>query len=150
MKYALIVARPEPENSILTMIKAFSRKSRGIKLVVLGDYQSGHKYQREVLSSASSEVVFPGAIYDKEGIHSLRKNALFYLHGHTVGGTNPALVEALAAGLPILAHNNRFNRWVVGQGGEYFLDEDSCAEQLDYLLAHSSCDYLNDYQMDAQ
>ncbi len=135
--YALIVARPEPENSILGMVRAFSRKVRGVKLVVLGNYDDvKNNYQRNVLSAAGGEVVFAGAIYDKSRLAALRENAALYLHGHTVGGTNPALVEALASGLPVLAHDNRFNRWVAGSGAEYFSDEDSCAVRLDDLLAN--------------
>jgi glycosyltransferase involved in cell wall biosynthesis len=51
-----------------------------------------------------------------------------------VGGTNPSLVEALGAGSPVLAHDNRFNRWVAGEGAAYFEDEDGCARAFDELL----------------
>jgi glycosyltransferase involved in cell wall biosynthesis len=132
--YAILIARAEPENSILEVVRAWSRKPRGRKLVVLGKYESGHAYQRAVQAAASDEVLFPGAIYDKVVVQALRFHALFYVHGHRVGGTNPSLVEALGAGNPVLAHDNPFNRWVAGEGARYFSDEDECAELLDRLL----------------
>lgn len=132
--YSLIIARPEPENSILEMVRAFSRVHRGHKLVVLGDYSPQKKYHRLVLHAADSEVIFPGAIYEAELVQALRYYARFYLHGHQVGGTNPSLVEALGAGCAVIAHDNRFNRWVAGDGAVYFKDEFDCAKLLDSLL----------------
>ncbi|MGD9161316.1 MAG: glycosyltransferase, partial [Desulfobacteraceae bacterium] len=57
-----------------------------------------------------------------------------YIHGHTVGGTNPSLVEALGAKSAVLAHNNRFNRWVAGKTAHYFSDEVECVRELDLLF----------------
>lgn len=136
-KFITIVARPEPENSILEMVKAFSRKKRDVKLVVLGKYDSAHAYQKQVMDAASSEVIFPGAVYDKAILESLRFYSLLYLHGHQVGGTNPSLLEALGAGNPVLAHDNQFNRWVAGEGARYFNDEESCAKELEIILGDS-------------
>ena len=61
-----------------------------------------------------------------------------YIHGHAVGGTNPSLVEALGAGSPVLAHDNCFNRWVVGNDTAYFWDENTCSKQLGQLLEDSN------------
>jgi glycosyltransferase involved in cell wall biosynthesis len=134
-QYVLVIARPEPENSIREIVLAFSRKPREVRLVVLGqyDYENTH-YHRQVLDAASDEIVFLGAIYDKQVVSALRFHSLLYVHGHQVGGTNPSLVEALGAGSPVLAHDNRFNRWVAGPGAQYFIDEQACAEQFDVLL----------------
>jgi len=133
-KYAIVIARAEPENSILEVVRAWSRKTRGFKLVVLGKYDMGHTYQRSVKEAASNEVVFPGAIYDRATVNALRFFARFYIHGHQVGGTNPSLVEALGAGNAVLAHDNPFNRWVAGDGAVYFQDETACVALLDLLL----------------
>lgn len=133
--YAILIARAEPENSILEVVRAWSRKTRGCKLVVLGKYEPDHAYQRAVKEAASGEVIFPGAIYDKAVVQALRYHARFYVHGHQVGGTNPSLVEALGAGNAVLAHDNPYNRWVAGEGGVYFRDEDGCATQIEVLLA---------------
>lgn len=134
-EYILVIARPEPENSILEIVESFSRKKRGVKLVVLGRYEETNPYHMQVRHSASDEVLFPGAIYDRDIVEALRYHALFYVHGHRVGGTNPSLVEALGAGNPVLAHDNPFNRWVADQGGIYFKDADDCALKFDLLLS---------------
>lgn len=132
--YAVVIARPEPENSLLEIVAGFSRKPRGLKLVVLGQYKpQENPYHRQVLEAASEEVLFPGAIYDKPVVEAFRFFAGFYVHGHTVGGTNPSLVEALGCGLPVLAHDNPFNRWVAGSAGVYFKTGDF-ASALEPLL----------------
>lgn len=133
--YALVVARPEPENSILEIVRAFSRRRRGLRLLVLGNVSAtGTAYQREVLRAAGPEAMFPGAIYDAEIVAALRFHCAFYVHGHQVGGTNPSLVEALGAGSAVLAHDNPFNRWVAGPDAAYFAGEDGCAQQIDALI----------------
>ncbi len=133
--YAAVIARAEPENSLLEIVEAFSAQPRGIRLVVLGTLRPQRcDYHRQVIEAASEEVLFPGAIYDRDVLEALRLHCRLFIHGHTVGGTNPTLVEALGAGSPVLAHDNVFNRWVAGDGGRYFSDRDGCAAQLDRLL----------------
>lgn len=127
-KYLVSIARIEPENSILEIVRAYSRGKRESTLVVLGKFQDGNRYHQAVRAAASADVVFPGAIYDKAVVSALRFHALAYLHGHQVGGTNPSLVEALGAGNAVIAHDNRFNRWVAGQGQFYFSGEDQLDE----------------------
>jgi glycosyltransferase involved in cell wall biosynthesis len=135
--YAILIARAEPENSILEVVQAWSRKPRGCKLVVLGKYEAGHAYQRAVQAAASAEVIFPGAIYEKPVVQALRFHARFYVHGHQVGGTNPSLVESLGTGNAVLAHDNAYNRWVAGDAGVYFADESGCALAIERLLTGS-------------
>lgn len=132
--YAIVIARSEPENSIVEIISAFSSKKRGHKLVVLGKYSQQNKYHRETMAAASEEVMFLGAIYDHEIVKALRFYCLLYVHGHRVGGTNPSLVEALGAGNPVLAHDNQFNRWVAGPDQAYFSSQTDCAQKFDELL----------------
>ena len=135
-RYAIVIARPEPENSILEIVTAFSSKKRNKKLVVLGNYDKADpEYSKKVNDAASDEVIFPGAIYDKSVIQALRFYALLYVHGHTVGGTNPSLVEALGAGNAVLAHDNKFNRWVAGEGNKYFKDIKQCKKVFDELCS---------------
>jgi len=122
-RYAVMIARPEPDNSILELVRAFSGRARGRKLVVLGNFKDNEPYHVAVRAAASSEVVFPGAIYEPSVVRALRKHARFYAHGHRVGGTNPSLVEALGAGNAVLAHDNQFNRWVAEDGAVYFQTE---------------------------
>lgn len=133
--FSVVIARPEPENSFLEMVRAFSSKKRDHKLVVLGNFDTEKNgYHREVVKAASDEVIFPGAIYDSSVVGALRFYSKFYLHGHRVGGTNPSLVEALGAGCAVIAHNNEFNRWVAGDSARYFANEAECSEIFDALL----------------
>jgi glycosyltransferase involved in cell wall biosynthesis len=118
------------------MVRIFSKKSRGIKLVVLGDYRTDNKFHNDVLNAASSEVIFPGAIYETSVLNPLRFFSKLYLHGHTVGGTNPSLVEALGAGNAVIAQDNKFNRWVAGDAAVYFTDENSFETELESLLVN--------------
>lgn len=135
-QYLTLIARPEPENSILEVVQGFSARRRGVKLVVLGHYVRGHAFHDEVLNAASDEVIFPGAIYDKDVVQALRFHSLAYVHGHQVGGTNPSLVEALGAGNAVIAHRNKFNQWVAGQGAHYFRGAPGFDSVLTRLLAN--------------
>lgn len=134
-RYLTLIARAEPENSILEVVSGFSRRPRGVRLAVLGRYEESNTYHREVRAAANEAVSFVGAIYDKRVVHALRFHSLAYVHGHQVGGTNPSLVEALGAGNAIIAHDNRFNRWVTGEGAVFFRGAGEFDEQLSALLA---------------
>jgi glycosyltransferase involved in cell wall biosynthesis len=132
-RFLTLIARPEPENSILEVVRAFSEQPRGTRLVVLGKYDNG-AYRRTVREAAGPEVIFPGAIYDTPTLCALRFHSAAYVHGHQVGGTNPSLVEALGAGNAIIAHDNGFNRWVAGDAGLYFKDQAGCAAAIGAVL----------------
>lgn len=134
--FSVIIARPEPENSFLEMVRAFSSRRRGHKLVVLGNFTpERNAFHKQVMDAASDEVIFPGAIYEAPVVQALRFYGRFYLHGHRVGGTNPSLVEALGAGCAVIAHDNHFNRWVAGPEAAYFKNEAECAALFDRLFA---------------
>lgn len=135
--YFLLIARPEPENSILEIVRAYSLRRRGLPLVILGNYTYNvTAYQEMVLRSAGSEVIFLGAIFDRRVVGALRFHARAYFHGHRVGGTNPSLVESLGAGNAVIAHDNRFNRWVAGEDARYFRSSDEIDGILDSLSAN--------------
>jgi glycosyltransferase involved in cell wall biosynthesis len=119
-RFLTVIARAEPENSILEIVEGFSAAPRGLTLAVLGKYDRSNAYHRAVQERAGEEVVFLGAIYDRPIVQALRFHSLAYVHGHRVGGTNPSLVEALGAGNPVIAHDNPYNRWVAGEAAVYF------------------------------
>jgi len=132
--FYIIIARPEPENSIYEIVAAYSSQPRQNPLVVLGNFDPGNNaYHKKVMDIASKNVKFVGAIYDTAIVNALRFYTRAYVHGHQVGGTNPSLVETLGAGSPVLAHDNRFNRWVAGPNAEYFKDEAECKAAIDRL-----------------
>ena len=135
-RYLTLICRPIPENSIAELVRGFSRKQRGYKLALLGEYRpEDDPYHRHVVDSASDEVVFLGPIYDKAEVEALRVHSAVYVHGHTVGGTNPSLVEAMAAGNAVIAHDNPYNRWVAEDAAVYFLNEEEASDRLDEILA---------------
>lgn len=134
-RFGLLIARPEPENSILEIIRSFSDKRRGLPLVVLGNYDfKNNSYHKKVLDAANEEICFVGAVYEPEVVKALRFYARFYVHGHTVGGTNPSLVEALGASSPILAHDNKFNQWVAGKNALFFSSEQECGKHIQRMI----------------
>ncbi|WP_293882564.1 DUF1972 domain-containing protein [Sphingomonas sp.] len=133
-RFFTLIARPEPENSVLEIVTAFSEKPRDAKLALLGNYCPTNPYHEAVRAAAGSDVVFTGAIYDRATLAALRYHSIAYLHGHQVGGTNPSLVEALGAGNAIIAHDNKFNRWVAGDAGLYFADIEEAAACISALM----------------
>ncbi len=134
-KYFLVIARSEPENSILEIVKAQTTREGKHPLVVLGRYMPHeNRYHAQVFEAAKGErVLLPGAIFEKARVQALRYFAAAYIHGHQVGGTNPSLVEALAAGNAVIAHNNRFNRWVCGPHARFFLNIEELGRHMDVL-----------------
>jgi glycosyltransferase involved in cell wall biosynthesis len=134
-RYLTLICRPIPENSILELVQGFSAKRRDHQLVILGNYdRAGDPYHRAVIQAASDEVRFVGAIYEPGEVAALRFHSAGYLHGHTVGGTNPSLVEAMAAGNAVIAHDNPYNRWVADTGALYFATADEAAQRITQIL----------------
>ena len=131
--YFISIARIEPENSILEIIRAFQDADTGMDLMVLGRLDKGNKYHELVRAEAGERVHFPGAIYDDHIVKSLRFHTRAYFHGHQVGGTNPSLVEALGAGNATIAHDNKFNRWTAGEGQRFFSTVEECCTQVRVL-----------------
>ncbi len=132
-EYFISIARIEPENSILELVQAYSMSPRRLKLFCLGRLDLSNPYHARISSFAGPNVIFPGPIYDKPSLASLRTFARAYCHGHTVGGTNPSLVEAMASGSAVLAHYNGFNRWVAGPDQFFFATTNNYAEKLSLL-----------------
>lgn len=131
--YFLVVARPEPENQIHVLLDAYARSRRRLPMLVLGGFDA-NAYGCE-LKAKHPDAHFAGGVYDAAALDALRRRSALYLHGHSVGGTNPSLIEAMAAGALVVAHDNVFNRWVMGKGGLYFRTATDLAERLDARLA---------------
>lgn len=120
-EYNLLIARLEPENNIETIIQANLPENNKTKLVIIGNIHT--KYGKFLMKKYESDKVqFMGSIYDKSILDSLRHFSRFYFHGHSVGGTNPSLLEAMACNCNIVAHNNIFNKNVLFGNGLYFND----------------------------
>lgn len=128
--YDLIIARFEPENNIETIIRAHLKFPHR-RLLVVGNYET--KYGKTLEEAYGDKVSFMGAIFDDDRLNELRFNAAIYFHGHSVGGTNPSLLEAMACGCQIVAHHNEFNKAVLGEDAYYFKDEVSLGESISTL-----------------
>jgi glycosyltransferase involved in cell wall biosynthesis len=135
-KYMLSIGRIEPENNILPMIRSFVSRPGKFQFVCIGKLEpENNLYHASVIKAADGRVIFPGAIYEADRVKALRFYAGAYCHGHSVGGTNPSLVEALGSGNVIIAHDNCYNRWVAGDDQFYFSSDADCAAAFDVVEA---------------
>ncbi len=129
--YDLLIARMEPENNIEIIVKGFLKKQTGRKLLIVGNHKAT-KFGRYLYNSYSSydSIEFMGSLYDMTVLNNLRYFSNLYFHGHSVGGTNPSLLEAMASECFIIAHNNVFNRSILEDDACYFDNEHQIAELL--------------------
>jgi glycosyltransferase involved in cell wall biosynthesis len=118
--YHLVVARFEPENHVFEIVEGYSKSSAALPLVVVGSAPYSAAYTKAVTRVADERVRFLGGVWDHELLDQLYAGALTYLHGHSVGGTNPSLLRAAGAGAYPIAFDVSFNREVLGEFGEYF------------------------------
>ncbi len=139
--YLLYVSRLEPENNAHTVIEGYRRagglETLGVPLVIVGDapYASDYKARLEAMASATPGVVMTGYVFG-DGYAELQSNALTYIQATEVGGTHPALVEAMGRGATILANDVPEHREVLGEAGRYYArnDPDALALNLRELL----------------
>ncbi len=118
--YLMLIARLEPENNIETILDGYVQSKGEIPFLVVGKTNTKHgKYLLRKYSTKDS-IRFLGGIYDYAVLSALRGQAYIYFHGHSVGGTNPSLVEAMSSRALIAAHDNPFNRSVLENRALYF------------------------------
>jgi glycosyltransferase involved in cell wall biosynthesis len=112
-EYFLLMSRMEPENSVELILDGYCRSISAKKFIVIGN--TGNKYGTYLVNKYKNKegIIFIGAIFDKQKVQSITSFCSLYFHGHTVGGTNPSLLNAMAARVPLAIHNNPFNRSVV-------------------------------------
>ena len=126
--YHLAVARFEPENNIDVIVRGYRRSKARLPLVVVGSAPYADEYTRSVHSLADERVRFLGGVWDQDLLDQLYAHAFVYLHGHSVGGTNPSLLRAIGAGTPTVAFDVGFNRDVLGDVGWYFRNSEEVAQ----------------------
>ena len=138
-EYYLYVSRMEPENNPLLVVQAFERTQVDRKLVMVGDAPYAADYIREIKRTADPRIVFTGALYGR-GYDELQSHCTAYIHATEVGGTHPALIEAMGRGAPVLFLETPENVEVAGDVGRVFLkDADALArliEQVDAMPAN--------------
>lgn len=119
-QYNLLVARMEPENNIESILEAHTLNQFDFTLIVIGNIQNQFGQKMYEQFKGYPNIRFIGPVYDKHKLDSIRHFAHIYFHGHSVGGTNPSLLEAMACTCNIIAHDNVFNRSVLGKEAWYF------------------------------
>lgn len=136
--YFLVVCRLEPENNVDKVIDAYSKLDTDKKLVIVGgtNYESG--YIDGLKAAAGSNVVFTGWMFDPDALNALMRNCYAYIHGHEVGGTNPSLLHAMAAGCCVLANGVIYNRQVLESTGLFWDSVESLWQAMTDVLADPS------------
>lgn len=130
-QYDLLIARLEPENSLEIVLDGVAKSGAQRPFLVVGNNNTkyGSYLVRKYLDC--NYIRFLGGIYDIDKLNHIRYYSNIYFHGHTVGGTNPSLLEAMASGALISAHNNNFNKSILGRHALYFQTSDEVAAQLE-------------------
>lgn len=119
--FHLVVARFEPENHVDLIIEGYLRSNAQLPLIVVGStpYPSEHSARIDELAARSDRVRLLGGVWDQRLLDQLYAGAYTYLHGHSVGGTNPSLLRAMGAGTATIAYDVVFNREVAGEAALY-------------------------------
>ncbi|WP_217452256.1 DUF1972 domain-containing protein [Mucilaginibacter humi] len=134
--YFLLMARMEPENNIETILEGYNQSNSNKPFKVLGDTGNRfgkfitHKFQND------SRIEFKGSIFDTGKVRALQNNSYLYFHGHSVGGTNPSLLEAMASEALIAAHNNPFNQAVLSTDAFYFSNPNDVKQLVETVQRH--------------
>lgn len=119
--YLLLIARLEPENNIEMVIEGYLKSNNASKpLIIMGKTNTPHGKYLVKKYGNNPNINFIGGIYDFDKVNSIRYFSSIYFHGHSVGGTNPSLLEAMASSSYIIAHNNKFNKSVLEGDAMYF------------------------------
>lgn len=131
-KYHLVVARFEPENHVDMAIEGYLKSGCALPLVVVGSTPYGGQYDQRIrqLTRGQDQILMLGGVWDQDLLDELYANSLTYIHGHSVGGTNPSLLRAMGAAAPVVAYDVSFNRDVLGPHASLFSDAESLACQL--------------------
>jgi glycosyltransferase involved in cell wall biosynthesis len=129
--YHLVVARFEPENHVDMIVDGYRRSAATKPLIVVGSAPYAEEYTRRVHELGDERVRFLGGVWDQQQLDQLYANCFTYVHGHSVGGTNPSLLRAIGAGAAVVAYDVDFNREVVEAVGRYFRDAAGVAELLE-------------------
>ena len=126
-KYDIIIARLEPENNIEMILEGFMNSNMDRDLIVIGSLETSFgKYISKKYND--SRIKYLGFVSGIDNLNSLRYFSNLYFHGHSVGGTNPSLLEAMASGALVCAHENIFNQSILENDGYYFTDSKNISD----------------------
>jgi len=133
--FHLIVARFEPENHVAELVEGYAASASTRPLIVVGSAPYAAEYTERIrrIAESDSRVRLLGGVWDSELLDQLYGGAASYLHGHSVGGTNPSLLRAMGSGAPVIAWDVVFNRDVAGPDARFAADPAAVASAIDEL-----------------
>lgn len=136
--FHLVVARFEPENHVREIVDGYRRSDARLPLVVVGSAPYGAAYTAEIqrIAGDDARIRLLGGVYEQSQLDDLYRHAYTYLHGHSVGGTNPSLLRAMGAGTAVIAYDVDFNRETLDGTGWFFRDADGVVAALADAEAH--------------
>lgn len=144
--FHLVVARFEPENHVLEAIQGYKVSDENRPLVVVGGSPYSQWYVEKVEQAAARDerIRLVGGIYDEELLNQLYGNCRTYVHGHSVGGTNPSLLRAMGAGAPVMAYDCVFNREVLADRALWWSSVPDLAAHFDDIAVSESGDEMDE------
>jgi len=152
-RYVLYVSRLEPENNAHLVIEAFKRVRTAYKLLIVGDAPYAHDYIQDLRDRARGDkrIIFTGFVFGQD-YRALQQNSYCYVHATEVGGTHPALLEAMGYGNCVLTLATPENIEAVGEAGIAYADESDLTEKLQRVLRDGSLvqSYRNRAQLRVQ
>ena len=147
--YFLIIGRFVPENNYEIMIREFIKSGTTKKLLIISNYEKNAFYrdlENKLHFSSDNRIIFAGTLYDEQLLKKVRENAFAYLHGHSVGGTNPSLLEALASTKINLLYDVSFNKEVGRDQCLYFNGEKNNLSSLINDVENNYAKYANSFK----
>lgn len=119
-QYNILIARMEPENNVEMILDGYVMANTDRKILVVGNTHNAYGSYLVNKFRDNAKIIFCGGIFSMSKLNNLRYYSNLYFHGHTVGGTNPSLLEAMASNAMICANDNVFNRAVLNDNATYF------------------------------
>jgi glycosyltransferase involved in cell wall biosynthesis len=132
--YAIVIARMEAENNVAMILEGYLKSQCKDPILVVGNMVTGYASMLSEQYGSDKRIRFMGGIYNQEDLNNLRHHAKYYFHGHSVGGTNPSLLEAMASSVYVVAHGNEFNRSVLGSDASFFMSADEVCSFVDSFM----------------
>ena len=146
--YNMVMARFEPENNIDMVLEGVALdKENQTPILVIGKHETKYGAYLKNKFKDFSNIRFLGGVYNLEHLNNLRYFSNLYFHGHSVGGTNPSLLEAMASQAFVIAHNNDFNKGVLKENAYYFSNPNEVKKILNTVKKSDNLQFIkNNYQ----
>ncbi len=141
-QFNMILARLEPENNIETILDGVVLSQDNTPMIVIGNHNTKFGNYLKQKFKTTTTIRFLGAIYNIEHLDNLRYFSNLYFHGHSVGGTNPSLLEAMASQALIIAHNNEFNSAILKENAYYFSNSEEVRKIIAEIKKNNNLQFI--------